>query len=158
MKRPFDPYNVPFAGAKLDPYRVIELFRISHPAIQQAIKKLLRCGGKHKTTAQDVEDAITSLQRWQEMEEENRKLQHQPTIPGLLPGLDEMVSLTPFELQKLREFDERHGQRVNGHEPEEYIKGLFRCWLCGCPSERFTEKACPNARTYSAGPDLMRVE
>lgn len=77
----FDPYNVPFEGNKLDPYRVCELFQISSPAIQQAVKKLLRCGHKHKDADKDVEQAITSLERYQEMRREDAALKDQPPLP-----------------------------------------------------------------------------
>lgn len=63
-----DPYEVRIGGVKADPYVILKAYEITHPAIQQAIKKLLRAGRKHKNPRQDVADAITSLKRWEEME------------------------------------------------------------------------------------------
>lgn len=67
METEFDPYNIPFRGITMDPYLVLELFQITDPAIQQAIKKLLRCGRKHKDADQDCEETITSLVRRREV-------------------------------------------------------------------------------------------
>jgi hypothetical protein len=56
----------------IDVYRVLLAFNVTDPCIQHAVKKLLvpglRLGGK--TTEKDVAEAIWSLQRWQEMREE----------------------------------------------------------------------------------------
>lgn len=55
----------------IDVYRVLELFGVTNPAIQHAVKKLLVAGGRGvKDQAKDVEEAIKSLQRWQEMRQE----------------------------------------------------------------------------------------
>lgn len=57
--------------ASIDVYRVLELFSVTNPAIQHAVKKLLVAGGRGvKDQAKDVEEAIKSLQRWQEMRRE----------------------------------------------------------------------------------------
>jgi hypothetical protein len=64
---PDDPYNVQIGGVLADPYLIVQAYGITDMPIAQAIKKLLRCGRKHKTKAQDVEEAITSLQRWKEL-------------------------------------------------------------------------------------------
>ena len=50
-----------------DPYRVARAYGIEDPVIFQALKKLLRCGRKHKAKAADVREAITSLERWEAM-------------------------------------------------------------------------------------------
>lgn len=58
-------------GEYIDVYRVIDLFEISDPCIQHAIKKLLAAGKRGaKDTQKDVREAIVSLERWQEMREE----------------------------------------------------------------------------------------
>ena len=56
----------------LDVYRVLELYEVTHPCLQHAIKKLL-CAGQRgaKDTAQDVGEAIQSLERWQAMRTED---------------------------------------------------------------------------------------
>lgn len=73
-----DPYNVTFRGHKLDTYRVAKAFGVTDPAIYQAIKKLLRCGKKHKSEESDVDEAITSLQEWKLIRAE--ELEHQRKI------------------------------------------------------------------------------
>jgi len=66
-----DPYQITIGGVKADPYRIAKAYGIDDPIIFQAIKKLLRCGRKHKSMAQDVREAITSLERWEEIEAED---------------------------------------------------------------------------------------
>ncbi len=56
----------------IDVYRVLDLFGVSNPCVQHAIKKLL-CKGTRgvKDTQQDVQEAITSLVRYLEMQTED---------------------------------------------------------------------------------------
>jgi hypothetical protein len=60
----------------IDVYRVLELFNVTDPCLQHAIKKLL-CAGKRgaKDEERDVEEAIDTLGRYQDMkvEEELRE-------------------------------------------------------------------------------------
>ena len=53
----------------IDVYRVLHLFNVSDPCIQHAVKKLLVAGGRGagKDINKDIQEAIDSLQRWQEM-------------------------------------------------------------------------------------------
>lgn len=56
----------------IDVYRVLELFEVTDPCIQHAVKKLLVAGGRgHKDIGTDINDAIVSLERWQEMRRED---------------------------------------------------------------------------------------
>lgn len=56
----------------IDAYRVLERFGVTDPAIQHAIKKLLVAGGRGSKDIQtDIQEAIDSLTRWQEMLSEN---------------------------------------------------------------------------------------
>lgn len=57
----------------IDVYRVIELFNVTDPCLQHAIKKLLVSGGRdgNKTKEQDIQDVIASCNRWLEMQTEN---------------------------------------------------------------------------------------
>ena len=66
-----DPYNVTIGGVRADPYRVARAYGIDDPVIFQALKKLLRCGRKHKDFKTDVREAITSLERWEQMNAED---------------------------------------------------------------------------------------
>lgn len=68
MSEEIDPYNVIIGGVRTDPMLIVKLYGITDMGIAQAIKKLLRCGKKHKSKAQDVRDAITSLERHEELE------------------------------------------------------------------------------------------
>ena len=56
----------------IDVYRVLDLFGVSNPCIQHAVKKLL-CSGQRgvKDTQQDVQEAVTSLVRYLEMQTED---------------------------------------------------------------------------------------
>ncbi len=79
-----DNYNHYFKSVEglthIDVYRVLDLFQVTHPSIQHAIKKLLVAGGRgSKDTAKDVAEAIVSLQRWQQMQAE--MLPKQPMSP-----------------------------------------------------------------------------
>jgi hypothetical protein len=58
----------------IDVYRVLDLFGVSNPCVQHAVKKLL-CSGQRgvKDTRQDVQEAITSLVRCLEMQIEDAK-------------------------------------------------------------------------------------
>lgn len=58
---------------EIDFYRVAKLFGISDPCIQHAVKKLLVAGGRGagKDINKDIQEAIDSLVRWQEMKKED---------------------------------------------------------------------------------------
>lgn len=59
----------------VDIYRILRLYEVEDPCIQHAIKKLLCAGGRGtKDKAKDVQEAIDTLHRWQEMEREDRML------------------------------------------------------------------------------------
>lgn len=70
----------------IDVYRVLHLFNVTDPCIQHAVKKLLVAGGRGagKDISRDVQEAIDSLQRFQEMRAEdvapNKKLDEQCTV------------------------------------------------------------------------------
>jgi shikimate 5-dehydrogenase len=57
-------YKVNYKGLELDVYDVLKAFEVSNPAIQHAIKKLLK-GGKrgYKDVSQDYKEAIQSINR-----------------------------------------------------------------------------------------------
>lgn len=58
----------------VDVYRVLQLFEVTDPCLQHAIKKLLVPGarGAGKDTSRDVQEAIDTLTRWQAMQTEVR--------------------------------------------------------------------------------------
>lgn len=56
----------------LDVYRILQMFEVTHPALQHALKKVLCAGGRGaKNDEQDVREAIDSLNRWLEMRAED---------------------------------------------------------------------------------------
>ena len=56
----------------IDVYRVLILFGVTDPCLQHAIKKLLCAGNRGaKDKNQDVQEAISSLLRYLEMQTEN---------------------------------------------------------------------------------------
>ena len=56
----------------IDVYRVLILFGVTDPCLQHAIKKLLCAGNRGvKDTRQDVQEAVTSLVRYLEMQTED---------------------------------------------------------------------------------------
>lgn len=56
----------------IDPYRIADLYGMNGGPIEHAFKKVL-CAGQRgaKDKARDVQDAIDSLLRWQEMQAED---------------------------------------------------------------------------------------
>lgn len=57
---------------KIDVYRVIDLWEITDPALQHALKKVLAAGKRGaKNQMQDVSEAIDSLVRFLDMQAEN---------------------------------------------------------------------------------------
>lgn len=73
MASNLDPYKIIIGGVKADPYRIDRAYGEFPAPIFQALKKILRCGRKHKDQRTDVEEAISSLQRWLEMENEDHE-------------------------------------------------------------------------------------
>lgn len=58
--------------SSVDIYRVLELFGVTDQALGHAIKKLLVAGNRGvKNMDRDVQEAIDTLQRWQEMQAED---------------------------------------------------------------------------------------
>lgn len=57
----------------IDVYRVLDLFGVTDPCLQHAAKKILVAGGRGagKDIRQDVQEAVDTLSRWQEMQDEN---------------------------------------------------------------------------------------
>jgi len=56
----------------VDVYRVLELFEVTNPCLQHAIKKLLCAGSRgSKDEEQDVQEAIDTLGRYQEIRDED---------------------------------------------------------------------------------------
>ncbi|WP_395739309.1 hypothetical protein [Prosthecobacter sp.] len=61
-------YNKTFQGVKIDPYRILVCYGITHPAHQHAIKKLLRAeNDPHQSLSEDIDEVIGALTRMKEM-------------------------------------------------------------------------------------------
>jgi hypothetical protein len=60
---------------EIDVYRVLALFNVTDQAIGHAIKKLLVAGGRGagKDIGKDIQEAIDTLVRWQEMRKEEHE-------------------------------------------------------------------------------------
>ena len=56
----------------VDVYRVLNLFNVTDPCLQHAVKKLLVAGGRGagKSVDKDIQEAIDTLHRWQAMRQE----------------------------------------------------------------------------------------
>lgn len=58
---------------QIDIYRVLDLWEVQDPCIAHAVKKLLVAGNRgYKDTTKDIQEAIDSLNRWKEMQVENK--------------------------------------------------------------------------------------
>lgn len=75
MKEEHNHYFKPCPYDTLDVYRVINIFGVSDPCIQHALKKLLCSGVRgHKDQSKDIQDVIDTLERWKQMREEDDKI------------------------------------------------------------------------------------
>lgn len=64
-------YFKPCPYDQVDVYRVLQLFTVTDPCIQHAVKKLLCAGGRGpKDAAKDIQEAIDALERWKAMRAE----------------------------------------------------------------------------------------
>lgn len=65
-------YFKPVPFTHIDVYRILELYEVTDPCLQHAIKKLLVAGGRgSKDKYKDVQEAIDTLSRWQDMRAED---------------------------------------------------------------------------------------
>jgi len=61
-------YHKPCPYKSIDIYRVLQLFEVTDPCLQHAIKKLIVAGKRgSKGEYKDVTEAIDTLSRWQDM-------------------------------------------------------------------------------------------
>lgn len=70
------PLDRPHFGhiRKLDAYRVIQLFEVSHPCLQEAIHNLLTIShASHEWQHEMVENTKQSLERWLDMYREDQE-------------------------------------------------------------------------------------
>ena len=61
-------YHKPCPYNSIDIYRILLMYEVTDPCLQHAIKKLLVAGGRGaKGEYMDVQEAIDTLSRWQDM-------------------------------------------------------------------------------------------
>lgn len=80
---------VPEGVKSIDVYRVLQMFNVTDPCLQHAIKKLLVAGGRGagKDITQDIKEAGDSLTRWAVMRDEEAEVIKVPEIKaGLCTG------------------------------------------------------------------------
>jgi hypothetical protein len=74
---------------QIDVYRVLQLFAVTDPCIQHAVKKLLVPGQRgHKDVEKDVREAILSCERFLEMVQED-------ALRISYPLLEEVIIVDP---------------------------------------------------------------
>lgn len=85
----------------IDVYRVLELFAVTDPCLQHAIKKLLVAGNRGvKNMDKDIQEAIDTLERWQGMRAEDGR-ETIASLSGLRSDLSRMRLDIREELDKL---------------------------------------------------------
>jgi hypothetical protein len=72
MQKKHSHYFKPCPYEHVDVYRVLEMFAVTDPCLQHAVKKLLVAGGRGagKDISQDVQEAIDTLERFKAMRDE----------------------------------------------------------------------------------------
>lgn len=69
----------------IDVYRVLALYNVTDQAVAHAVKKLLVAGGRGvKDTRRDIQEAIDTLMRRLEMDEEDELIQFQDQMEKAL--------------------------------------------------------------------------
>lgn len=62
-------YKVNIKGVEADVYDILQAYEITNPAIQHAVKKILKAGQRgYKDKSQDYDEAIQSIERAKELE------------------------------------------------------------------------------------------
>jgi hypothetical protein len=76
VARAHNHYFRPCPYDSIDVYRVLEIFNVTDPCLQHAVKKLLVAGSRgHKDIHRDIQDSVDTLVRWQEMRNEEQLCQ-----------------------------------------------------------------------------------
>jgi hypothetical protein len=65
-------YHRNIKGASVDVYDVLNAYEVTNPAVQHAVKKLLQAGNRgHKDRATDLKEALQSIERAIELENDD---------------------------------------------------------------------------------------
>ena len=107
---------------QVDVYRIIEIFGVTDPCFQHALKKLLCTGDRgHKDTEQDVQDVIDSLERWKQMREEDAKITSNEVISPKVSAVNTDID-SPVE----KWYPDNSGEWVeydgSGQPVEDYVE------------------------------------
>jgi hypothetical protein len=90
-----DPYKIKIGGVVADPYRIAIEYGLD-PILGQALKKILRCGRKHKSAEEDAKEVITTMERWLEIQRERC---HEASIESLryVPSVERVSTEFPID-------------------------------------------------------------
>jgi hypothetical protein len=98
-----DIYKVKIGGVVADPYRIAMAYGLD-PILSQGLKKLLRCGRKHKDAKTDIREVITTMERWLEIqddierEESIESLRYVPSVPNAVLASSTYAGLTQEQI------------------------------------------------------------
>ena len=89
----------------VDLYRVHSLFNVTDPCLQHAIKKLLVAGGRGagKDKSKDIQEAVDSLVRWQEMAQEDERMLATPVKGIDVAGVAMSFQPSTLDIDLLKE-------------------------------------------------------
>lgn len=71
-------YQWSYQGVDFDFYRLCDILGVTHHAHAHALKKVIRAGRSVKPLVQDIDEAISALQRWREMVYEDEQWENKP--------------------------------------------------------------------------------
>lgn len=124
----------------IDVYRVLRLFEVTDPCLQHAIKKLLVAGGRGvKDIAQDVQEAIDTLERWGAMWDEDQPGDRRgcPECGSIIDGICGFGNARPCAYNDFTDnFDEARIDIItqNGNDGLHYGQCLScKRETCTCP-------------------------
>jgi hypothetical protein len=102
----------------VDVYRVLELFNVTNPCIQHAVKKLLVAGGRGagKDIDKDIQEAIDSLERWKDMRQEENPIFNRRST-------DKIAEVEFPIVEPKREFEV--GDKVRIIKPASYVPAKY---------------------------------
>lgn len=130
MKENHNHYFKPCPYDTLDVYRVINIFGVSDPCIQHALKKLLCSGVRgYKDQSKDIQDVIDTLERWKQMREEDDKVEYLPSPKVSLESADidsPVEKWYPDDSGEWVEYD-GSGQPVEDDVLVEVVMAVERC-------------------------------
>ena len=110
MKEEHNHYFKPCPYDTLDVYRVINIFGVTDPCIQHALKKLLCSGVRgYKDQSKDIQDVIDTLERWKEMRCEDNKVENKPPAKVSEVVADNTSPLKPWYPDNSEEWIEYDG-------------------------------------------------